>query len=138
MLNLVFTLETIDNAALSFWQRYEGKTVFAIHGEMGAGKTTFINALCKIKNVQSGVSSPTFSIINQYEYPSGRMYHIDLYRLNDEEDAMKAGVEECLFSGDVCLIEWPEKAERLLPEETIHIHIETVDQQTRRLTGYDK
>jgi len=137
-----FSLDNINHVAKEFWKKMEGKTVFAFHGSMGAGKTTFIHALCDGKGVQDVVGSPTFSIINEYGYVpidigSDRtkkvLFHIDLYRLKDEEEALKAGVEDCLYSGYLCLVEWPEKALHLFPPDTIHVFIEVVDDKTRRL-----
>ncbi len=123
--------------AKDFWKETEGKTVFAFHGAMGAGKTTFIHALCDIKGVKDAVGSPTFSIINEYEYDCEGtkkiLFHIDLYRLKDEEEALRAGVEDALFSGCICLVEWPEKAPGIFPDNTIHVYIELVDTKTRRL-----
>lgn len=137
-MDLIFTLRTIQQAAQSFWKRYQGTTVFAFHGEMGSGKTTFIHALCDVKQVSSRVSSPTFSIINQYQFPHGQLFHIDLYRLRDEEEAARAGVEEVLYSGDICLVEWPERALKIFPEFTQHVQIIVVDDETRRVAGYYK
>jgi tRNA threonylcarbamoyladenosine biosynthesis protein TsaE len=125
------TLEDIRETARQFWQYANGHAVIAFYGAMGAGKTTFIHALCDEKEVSSTVGSPTFSIINQYAYPGGNMYHIDLYRLKDEEDAVRAGVEDCLYSGDICLVEWPERAAAIFPENTLQVHIRAVDQNTR-------
>jgi tRNA threonylcarbamoyladenosine biosynthesis protein TsaE len=104
---------------------------------MGAGKTTLIHALCDEKGVTSTVGSPTFSIINEYSYPGGRLFHIDLYRLKDEEEAVRAGVEDCLYSGDICLVEWPGRAEGILPENTLKVEIDVINQDTRiiRLTA---
>ena len=132
-----FSLENINMVAKDFWKETEGKTVFAFHGAMGAGKTTFIHALCDIKGVKDAVGSPTFSIINEYEYDCEGtkkiLFHIDLYRLKDEEEALRAGVEDALFSGCICLVEWPEKAPGIFPDNTIHVYIELVDTKTRRL-----
>ena len=83
------------------------------------------------KGVTSAVSSPTFSIINEYAYPGGSLYHIDLYRLKDEEEAMRAGVEDCLYSGKICLVEWPERASGLFPENTVSVYFGVVDPETR-------
>jgi tRNA threonylcarbamoyladenosine biosynthesis protein TsaE len=110
-----FDLPDIGQAAKKFWASAGQNKIFAVHGEMGAGKTTFIHALCEQLGVTSPVGSPTFSIINQYVYPGGRIFHIDLYRLKDEEEAFRAGVEEVFYSGDICLVEWPEKAAALFP-----------------------
>ncbi|MEO7394495.1 MAG: tRNA (adenosine(37)-N6)-threonylcarbamoyltransferase complex ATPase subunit type 1 TsaE [Chitinophagaceae bacterium] len=133
----VFTLENINQVAKEFWKATNGKKVFAFHGQMGAGKTTFIHALCNVKEVKDVVGSPTFSIINEYEYDCEGtkkvIFHIDLYRLKDEEEAIRTGVEECLYSGYICLVEWPEKAPGIFTNDTIHIHIELVNDTTRRL-----
>lgn len=100
---------------------------------MGAGKTSFIRALCKLKNVKETVGSPTFSIINEYSFPGGLIYHLDLYRLKNEEEAIRAGVEECLTSGEICLVEWPDRAPGIFPEDTLGISLETMDEITRKL-----
>lgn len=133
-MTITFRLETIDRAARECWKAIGDRKVVAFHGQMGAGKTTFIHALCRVKEVISTVSSPTFSIINEYAYPGGVLYHIDLYRLEQEEDAFRAGVEDCFYSGNICLVEWPERAEGLFPADTIHIGIEAVDLDTRTIT----
>ena len=126
-----YTLQDIRETARQFWQYANGHPVIAFYGSMGAGKTTFIHALCEEKGVRSTVGSPTFSIINQYAWPEGNMYHIDLYRLKDEEEAIRAGVEDCLYSGDTCLVEWPERAAAILPENTLQVQIRAIDQNTR-------
>jgi len=100
---------------------------------MGAGKTTFVHALCDDKKVSSTVSSPTFSIINEYKYPGGKIFHIDLYRLKDEDDAIRAGVEDCLYSGEVCLVEWADRAPGIFPEDAVHVYINLIDPQTRKI-----
>ena len=132
-----FSLDKINDVAKAFWQAVDGKTVFAFHGPMGAGKTTFIHALCDAKGVKDVVGSPTFSIINEYQYlcegTKKPLFHMDLYRIKDEEEALRTGVEDALFSGYTCLVEWPEKAPGIFPEDTIHVVIELVDTQTRRI-----
>jgi tRNA threonylcarbamoyladenosine biosynthesis protein TsaE len=138
----IFSLDNINGVAKEFWNATEGKTVFAFHGAMGAGKTTFIHALCDVKGVKDVVGSPTFSIINEYQYipiaigsdgTIRRLFHIDLYRLKDEEEALRAGVEDCLYSGCICLVEWPEKAPAIFPANTVHAFIEWVDDKIRQL-----
>ena len=133
----IFSMETLKETAASFLKITGSKAVLAFHGQMGAGKTTFIHALCEVLGVKDVVGSPTFSIINEYRYEEdGRMkplYHMDLYRLRDEEEAQRAGVEDALYSGHTCLVEWPEKAPGIFPDTTIHVHIEPVDTKTRRL-----
>ncbi len=104
---------------------------------MGAGKTTFITALCTAKGVTSHISSPTFSLINEYTYTEdgvlGRIFHIDLYRLKDEEEAVNAGIEDCFYSGNICFVEWPEKTPALLPENAVHVYMHPVNNHTRIL-----
>lgn len=132
-----FSLENINTVAKEFWKATAGKTVFAFHGAMGAGKTTFIHALCDVKEIKDVVGSPTFSIINEYAYDCDgtkrALFHMDLYRVRDEEEALRAGVEDCLYSGHTCLVEWPEKAPGIFPDHTVQAHIEVIDSQTRRL-----
>ena len=138
----IFSLDNINNVAKEFWKEINNKTVIAFHGPMGSGKTTFIHALCDMKAVKDVVGSPTFSIINEYEYDCDGtkkvLFHIDLYRLKDGEEAMKAGVEDVLYSGHVCLVEWPEKAPGLFPDNSVHVFMEWVDDKTRRLKIGDK
>ncbi len=132
-----FSLDNINDVAKEFWQKASNKTVIALHGPMGSGKTTFIHALCDVKGVKDAVGSPTFSIINEYEFDcegtKKALFHIDLYRLKNEAEAISAGVEDVLNSGNLCLVEWPEKAPRLFPADTIHVFIEIVDTKTRHL-----
>jgi tRNA threonylcarbamoyladenosine biosynthesis protein TsaE len=136
-MNRMFLLNDIHEVAAAFWKNTGAATVFAFHGQMGAGKTTFIHALCDIKGVNDAVGSPTFSLVNEYLYGENgqqqKLFHIDLYRLKDEEEAIRAGIEDCLYSGNICLVEWPEKAPGIFPEHTLHIYIEVVDAQRRRL-----
>lgn len=134
-MELRFQLPDIEHAASVFWQAYPLRTVFAFHGNMGAGKTTFIHQLCEARGVTDTVGSPTFSIINEYRYPGGRIYHIDLYRLKDEEEAIRAGVEDVLYSGEICLVEWPERAPDIFPPDTVHVRLETLDPDTRKIIG---
>ena len=133
-MTITFHLEDIAEAANQFWEQVNGRRVIAFNGGLGAGKTTFIHALCDAKGVTSPVSSPTFSIINEYAYPGGIMYHIDLYRLDREEEAFSAGVEDCLYSGNTCLVEWPERAPSLFPNDTLYVTIDVIDPTTRTLT----
>ncbi len=133
-MELIFTLEDIQQAVQTFNTATTGYKVFALHGEMGAGKTTFVHAVCEAAGVQGNISSPTFSIINQYTTANGALiYHIDLYRLNDEEEALQAGVEDCLYSGNTCFVEWPEKAPGIFPDGTLHINISAIATNTRKL-----
>lgn len=133
----VVTLADLDRFARQFWTSAGRFTLFAFHGEMGAGKTTVISALARALGVHSGVSSPTFSIINEYGYTengeSKTIYHIDLYRLKDREEIEGAGIEECISTKAICFVEWPEKAPYLFDEKALHIFIELVDFATRRI-----
>jgi tRNA threonylcarbamoyladenosine biosynthesis protein TsaE len=133
----LFKLEQINQTAAECWKAIYPKTVIAFHGGMGAGKTTFIHALCEAKKVKDVTGSPTFSIINEYLFEEDgaekKIYHMDLYRLKDEEEAIQAGVEDCLYSDHICLVEWPEKTPGLFPPDTVHLFIETIDSDTRKL-----
>ncbi len=133
-MNTMFTIGDINSAAEKLWEEGKRYKVWAFHGQMGAGKTTFIHALCEVLQVKSAVSSPTFAIINEYKSPvAGTIYHMDWYRLKDEEEAINAGVEDCVYSGNLNLIEWPEKAPGLLPGDALHIQVEVVDEESRRI-----
>jgi len=132
-MEISFHLQDIRSAATKFWSAFPLQRVFAFHGDMGAGKTTFIHALCDVKGVRDTVGSPTFSIINEYRYPGGKIFHIDLYRLKDEEEALRAGVEDVLYSDGICLVEWPDRAPGIFPPETSHIRIRILDHHTREI-----
>ena len=120
-MEVIFKVENIQEAAAKFLSHIDINNVFAFYGEMGAGKTTFIHALCDAMGVKGKVSSPTFSIINQYTTVQNKtIYHLDLYRLKDETEAINAGVEDCLYSGNTCFVEWPEKALSIFPENTFN------------------
>jgi tRNA threonylcarbamoyladenosine biosynthesis protein TsaE len=132
-MELIFSLEKIEIAAKKFIDLLKDRTVVAFHGNLGAGKTTFIKAVCKQLCVKENVSSPTFSIINQYTAINNkRVFHIDLYRVKDNEEAVNAGVEECIYSGDTCFIEWPERVS-ILPDDTVNVFIEPISETKRRL-----
>lgn len=132
----------IQGAAQSFWNAVQDRKVIAFHGPMGSGKTTFIHALCDVKKVKDTVGSPTFSLINEYSFDDGgkekKIYHIDLYRLRSGPEVFDAGIEDCLYSGHTCFVEWPEKAASLLPDDTLHVYIESIDTGKRRLHIKDK
>lgn len=137
-MELNIKLHDIRKMAETVWKVVGDAKVIAFHGEMGSGKTTFIHALCEVKQVSSTIGSPTFSIINEYVFPGGTIFHIDLYRLEDEGEAIRAGVEDCLYSGNICLVEWPEKAPGIFPENTLNVYLDFIDSQTRRLRLGDK
>lgn len=134
MLEKEYELQQIDEVAAEVWHQYQHKKVWAFNAQMGSGKTTFIHALCEVLQVKDYVSSPTFSIINEYESAiAGTIYHIDLYRLNNETEAVNAGVEECFISNNYCFVEWPERASLLLPADVLQIEISTITQTKRKL-----
>ena len=133
----LFSLNEIVQTAGWLLENLDGKKIIAFYGDMGAGKTTFIYTLCQILEVEDVVSSPTFSIINEYRFTDNgqpaSVYHMDLYRLQDEEEAIRAGVEDCLYSGHYCFVEWPEEAPDLFPEATVYVSVEVIDAQTRKI-----
>jgi tRNA threonylcarbamoyladenosine biosynthesis protein TsaE len=131
-----YSLPEIDEMARVFWETFPDKKIYAFKGDMGAGKTRFITALCKVKNVTEMPGSPTFSIINEYSFLNGIIYHLDLYRLKDEAEAIRAGVEDCLHSGEVCLVEWPDRAPGIFPDDTFGILLETIHVNTRKLSTF--
>lgn len=122
---LIDTLSSLDAFAKTFCKRYLQKPrVVAFYGEVGVGKTTFIKLLCEKLGVHEATSSPSFSIINQYLSNRGNVYHIDLYRLEQEEEAWHLGLEELFYSQSYCFIEWPDKVEACLPTNTLFIQIQ--------------
>jgi len=119
------TPEELPAIAARLIDFHKGKRIFAFHGEMGAGKTTFIKSICTFLDVTDTVSSPTFAIVNEYlTSGSGTVYHFDLYRIKSWTELLEIGYEDYFFSGNYCLLEWPEKIVNLLPEETVHVTIE--------------
>ena len=108
--------------------------IFLFYGDMGAGKTTFIKALCHELGVADEVTSPTFSIVNEYAGTDASVYHFDFYRLKDQNEALDMGYEEYFYSGNYCLIEWPEKIPDLLPPHYICVNIQVTDQQKRHFS----
>ena len=134
-MDVLFTLPQIKSAAATCLVALNNHNVVALHGEMGAGKTTFVHALCDELGVENAVSSPTFSIINEYTNAAGKtIYHLDLYRLKSVEEAIDAGVEDCFYSGNLCLVEWPEIAPSIFPDNTLHAYIEIAGNNERRLS----
>lgn len=133
-MDAIFTIEQISPVAAAFFKKLKKHKVWAFHAPMGAGKTTFIHALCTNLGAKDAISSPTFSIVNEYSSESvGTVYHMDWYRLKNEAEAIDAGVEDLLNSGQYCLVEWPENAPNLLGADTLHLYLEVLDPQTRRL-----
>ncbi|MBX7243769.1 MAG: tRNA (adenosine(37)-N6)-threonylcarbamoyltransferase complex ATPase subunit type 1 TsaE [Bacteroidia bacterium] len=118
-----------EGIAKSLIAAFPENRIFCLSGNLGAGKTTFIKSVCKILGVNTLVSSPTFSIINEYDSPSGGVYHFDFYRIKSEQEAFDTGCEEYFYSGNYCFIEWAEKIPGLIPEEAIYIEIVTENEQ---------
>ncbi len=128
-----YTLQEIPSIAKEILSSIKGK-VLLFHGEMGAGKTTLIKEIVKHLEVDDVVSSPTFSLVNEYHSRKGEIiYHFDFYRIDDEEEAFDMGIEEYLYSGNLCLIEWPEKVENLLPLESVVINLTINNDDTRTI-----
>lgn len=118
------SLDTIQDAAKSFVQNMGDNTVFAFYGKMGAGKTTFIKAVCECLGVEDVINSPTFAIVNEYRSASGELiYHFDFYRIKKLEEVYDMGYEDYFYSGALCFIEWPELIEELLPEDAVRVTI---------------
>lgn len=136
---LMKDLSAIDSAAREFLGLIGGHRIIAFHAPMGAGKTTFIKALCDCLGVCSdAVSSPTFAIVNEYAARSGEaVYHFDFYRITREEEALDIGLYDYLDSGSLCLIEWPENVAGLLPEETLTVDIKVGEDGSRTLSWKD-
>ncbi len=133
-------LEEIDSAARRFLKETAGHRLIAFHAPMGAGKTTFTAALCRAKGVrEDAVSSPTFAIVNEYRTADGEpLFHFDFYRIARMEEALDIGLYDYLDSGCLCLMEWPENVEGLLPEDTLHVDIAVAEDGTRVLTWEDE
>ncbi len=137
LMDAIFGLAQINSVAAALWKEGNKYPVWAFYAPMGSGKTTFIHSLCKFLGVSASVSSPTFAIINEYQSANaGTIHHMDWYRLKNEEEAIQAGVEDVLNSGDRCLVEWPEQAPGLLPDNTLHIRIEMLNENTRRICTF--
>ena len=131
--------DELQEVARKLLSNFGNINVWCFDAEMGAGKTTQIKKICEEKGVQDEMSSPTFSIVNEYLTDKGEeIYHFDFYRLEDVEEAIDIGLEEYLFSGNLCLLEWPEIIEPLLPDEYLQISIKLVGDNTRSLTTQPK
>ena len=132
-------LEELDQAAARFLEETERRTLIAFYAPMGAGKTTFTTALCRRLGVrEDAVSSPTFAIVNEYRTAAGvPLYHFDFYRINKLAEALDIGLYDYLDSGCLCLMEWPENVEDLLPEETLRVRIAVRPDGARVLSWED-
>lgn len=131
---LLNNLSDIDAVAQKFVDNMGNRKIFAFYGEMGAGKTTFIKALCKTLRVAETITSPTFAIINEYNKEDGDpIYHFDFYRIKNIEEAYDFGYEDYFYSGHLCFIEWPELVEPLLPESVVKVQIVVMDNEERSI-----
>ena len=128
----ISSLQELDNAAAQFLEEAGEHAVIAFSGEMGAGKTTFIQALCRNLGVKVEVNSPTFSLVNEYFTPVGNsIFHFDLYRIETPDELFDMGYEEYFYSGSLCLIEWPEKARNLIPDDALWVHFVIGENEAR-------
>ncbi len=125
-------IEHLASAARKFVDEMGENRVFAFYGKMGAGKTTFIKAICEAMGVKDVVASPTFAIVNEYADAEGQpVYHFDFYRIKNLREAYDIGCEEYFYSGYPCFIEWPEMVEELLPEDVVNVRIEVSENEER-------
>lgn len=125
------SLDELDSVAEEVLEALDGRTVVAFDAPMGAGKTTLISRIASQLGAEDDVTSPTFAIVNQYE-GERTIYHFDMYRIERVEEALDFGCEEYLSSGELCLVEWPEKIEALLPDDTMVVKIEILGEKERR------
>ncbi len=127
------SLDKINEVAREFIRNMGDATVFAFYGNMGAGKTTFIKAICEELGISEGVNSPTFAIVNEYrsDTTGELVYHFDFYRINKLEEVYDLGYEDYFYSGALCFLEWSEKVEELLPPETVMVTIKEVENSAR-------
>ncbi|MFN5845937.1 MAG: tRNA (adenosine(37)-N6)-threonylcarbamoyltransferase complex ATPase subunit type 1 TsaE [Flavobacteriia bacterium] len=129
------SLEDIPGVTKQFLDEFGHNKVFAFDGEMGVGKTTFISALLSAMGIRELEGSPTYSLVNVYDSEMfGKIFHFDVYRLKNEIEAYDIGIEEMLYGGGVCFVEWPEKIANLLPDNTIWVYIRKNDDNTRNIT----
>ena len=126
------SLDELDTVAEAVINSLNGRTVVAFDAPMGAGKTTLISRIAALLGAEDSVTSPTFAIVNQYEGTKHTIYHFDMYRIERVEEALDFGSEEYLSSGDLCLVEWPEKIEPLLPDDTMIVRIKILSDTARR------
>ena len=129
-------MNELEQSAAELINQFPGSRVFAFYGNMGAGKTTFIQALCKVLGSNDNVTSPTFALINEYQTPTdGSIFHFDFYRIKNLEEAFDLGYEDYLYSGSYCFIEWPEKIESILPAYLVEVKIEIAEDESRIITA---
>ena len=132
-MDFIYSLDQTDGIAAQLVQQYASKPIWVFQAPMGAGKTTLIAAIGRAMGIQQGMSSPTFSIMNEYEVKGKLIYHMDWYRLENAAEARQAGVEAAMEEADLSLVEWPEKAPNLVPEHAVVFNIEFIDPDQRRI-----
>jgi tRNA threonylcarbamoyladenosine biosynthesis protein TsaE len=130
-MTLNYSLDEIESLAEKLINQFESYRIFCFEGNLGAGKTTLIETICRHLGSLDPLSSPTFSIINEYDSPNGVLYHMDWYRLKNEEEAIQIGIEDYLFSGHYCFIEWHKQAENLIPKPFVHVCLTSTEMNTR-------
>ena len=132
-------IEQLPEVVSKFIETMDDRTVYAFRGEMGAGKTTFITELCRQLGVDDAANSPSFSIVNEYrsDTTAELIYHFDFYRLDDIEEALEIGTEDYFDSGALCLIEWPERVEDLLPGDTVDVYIKVDENDNSRIISFE-
>ena len=130
---IISSLDKIADAAKEFVSQIGEKRVFAFYGGMGAGKTTFIKAVCDQLGVNDAVTSPTFAIVNEYNSQMGPIYHFDFYRIKRASEVLDIGFDDYIYSGNLCLMEWPELIEDFLPEETTIVKIMEIENGMRKI-----
>lgn len=132
----VESLSALSDAAKELISTFPNERVFAFYGKMGAGKTTFIQSICRELGSRDNITSPTFALINEYNTAKMEsIFHFDFYRIKDIEEAFDLGYEDYIYSGSYCLIEWPEMIEPLLPEKMVEVKIEVSEDGTRQISA---
>jgi len=125
--------EAMEQLATEIIDKMGRQRLLLLEGDLGAGKTTFVQACCRHLGVQEAITSPTFALVNEYQGTDGPVYHLDLYRLNDLEEALSIGIEEYLYSGNYCFIEWPEILEFYLEENHPRLMLEIMNDSSRKI-----
>ena len=133
-LTFKYELGSIAQIPQSIFTYSGDQKIFLFYGEMGAGKTTLIKSICEYLGTTDPATSPTFSIVNEYATPQGKIYHFDFYRLKTETEALDMGYEEYFYSGNYCFIEWPGKISGLLPEHFVRINIKVTSDNSREIS----
>jgi len=134
----IYSTDNISEAAQQFVDAMGNRKIFAFYGKMGAGKTTFIKAICERLGVNDIITSPTFAIVNEYlDADENPIYHFDFYRIKKQQEVLDIGFDDYVYSGHLCFMEWPEYIEDLLPEDTVKVNITEQDDGSRLVTFED-